>query len=46
MHLDLIDRHTAAIDELTARIEVVIEPFQGFRDLICTIPGIGTTPPM
>lgn len=41
VHLDLIDQHTHAIDEITARIEVVIEPFQGFRDLICTIPGIG-----
>jgi len=42
VHLDLIDRHTAAIAQLTERIEVVIEPFQGFRDLICTIPGIST----
>lgn len=42
IHLDLIDRHTAAITELTARIEEVIEPFRGFRDLICSIPGIGT----
>jgi transposase len=42
VHLDLIDRHTAAIDKLTARIEVMMEPFQGFRDLICTIPGIST----
>jgi transposase len=42
VHLDLIDQHTAAIDTLTGRIEVVIEPFQGFRDLICTIPGIST----
>ncbi len=41
VHLDLIDQHTSAIEEITARIEVVIEPFQGFRDLICTIPGIG-----
>jgi transposase len=41
VHLNLIDQHTDAIDEITARIEVVIEPFQGFRDLICTIPGIG-----
>ncbi len=41
LHLDLIDQHTAAIEELTARIEVVIEPFRGVRDLICTIPGIG-----
>jgi transposase len=43
MHLDLIDRHTAAVAELTARIEVVIEPFRGFRELICSIPGISTT---
>lgn len=42
VHLDLIDRHTDAIDQLTGRIEVVVEPFQGFRDLICTIPGIST----
>ena len=42
VHLDLIDRHTAAIEEITARIEVVIEPFQPFRELICTIPGIDT----
>ena len=42
VHLDLIDRHTAAINKLTGRIEVMIEPFQGFRDLICTIPGIST----
>jgi len=41
VHLDLIDRHTTAIEEITARIEVVIEPFQGFRELISTIPGIG-----
>lgn len=39
-HLDLIDQHTAAIESLTARIEVVMEPFRGFHDLICTIPGI------
>lgn len=42
VHLDLIDRHTAAIEALTDRIEVMIEPFQGFRQLICTIPGIST----
>ena len=41
MRLDLIDQHTAAIEQLTDRIEVVIEPFRSFRDLICTIPGIG-----
>ncbi|TCO35579.1 transposase [Kribbella steppae] len=42
VHLDLIDRHTAAINQLTARIEQVIEPFQAFRALSCTIPGIAT----
>ena len=42
VHLDLIDQHTAAIEEITARIEVMIEPFQGFRDLVATIPGIAT----
>jgi len=42
VHLDLIDRHTVAIEALTGRIEVMIEPFQGFRQLICTIPGIST----
>jgi len=42
LHLDLIDQHSAAIDELTTRIEVVIEPFRGARDLIVTIPGIST----
>ncbi len=42
MHLDLIDQHTRAIDDLTARIEVVIEPFRAVRDLIATLPGIST----
>jgi len=42
VHLDLIDRHTTAIDKLTTRIEVMMKPFQGFHDLICTIPGIST----
>lgn len=42
LHVDLIDQHSAAIDELTARIEVMIEPFRGARDLIVTIPGIST----
>jgi transposase len=41
VHLDLIDQHTAAIAEITTRIEVVIKPFRGFRDLIASIPGIG-----
>lgn len=43
MHLSLIDQHTAAIGELTARIEVVIEPFRAFCELIGSIPRIGTT---
>ena len=42
VHLDLIDQHTAAIEALTERIEQAIEPFRGFRDLICSIPGIST----
>ena len=41
-HFDLIDKHDEVIAELTARIEVVIEPFRGFRDLICSMPGIST----
>jgi transposase len=42
VHLDLIDQHTAVINRLTERIEVVMEPFRGFHDLICTIPGISS----
>ena len=42
VHLDLIDQHTAAIGEIITRIEETIAPFHGFRDLICTIPGIST----
>jgi transposase len=42
LHLDLIDSHTRVIDELTGRIEVVIEPFRAVRALIVTIPGIST----
>lgn len=41
VHLDLIDGHTAAIAQLTERIEATIQPFHGFRTLICAIPGIG-----
>jgi transposase len=41
VHLDLIDQHTSALEDITSRIEVVIKPFQGFRELITTIPGIG-----
>lgn len=43
IHLDLIDQHSAAIDELANRIEVVITPFRAARDLLISIPGISTT---
>jgi len=46
MHLDLIDQHTHAVEQLTARIEAVIEPFRGARDLIITIPGSASGSPM
>lgn len=42
VHLDLIDQHTAAISQITARIDEAMEPFRAFRRLICSIPGIGT----
>jgi transposase len=43
VHLHLIDEFTAAIEDLTAQIEVEIQPFRHIRDLICTIPGIAVT---
>lgn len=42
VHLDLIAHHDTAIADLTARIEVMIEPFRPFRELVCSIPGINT----
>ena len=42
VHLDMIDHHTQAVEELTARIEALMEPFRGFHTLICSIPGIAT----
>jgi transposase len=42
VHLDLIDQHSHAVEDVSARIEVVIEPFRGVRDLIVTIPGVST----
>jgi len=42
IHLGLIDEHARAIDEITERLEVVMEPFRAARDLIVTIPGIST----
>jgi len=41
LHLDLIDQHTRAVEELTARIEEVMEPFRGARDLIIIIAETG-----
>lgn len=40
LHLEVIDQLSAAIEELTARIDEQMEPFRGFHTLICTIPGI------
>ena len=40
LHLQLIDQMTAAIDELTTRIEVVTEPFRRQVTLLETIPGV------
>ncbi len=43
LHLDLVDQHSRALEDLTTRIEVVIAPFRCARDLLVTIPGISTT---
>lgn len=43
VHLNLIDEHTRAIDEVTAQIELMIEPFSSARELMVTIPGISST---
>jgi hypothetical protein len=42
VHLDLTGQRTAAIGQLTERIEAAMEPFRSFRKLICPIPGIST----
>jgi transposase len=42
LHLDLIDGHSRAIEELDERIEEAMQPFRATRDLIVTIPGIST----
>jgi transposase len=41
LHLDHIGHLEAAIARLDARIEQMMEPFQCWRDLLATIPGIG-----
>jgi transposase len=43
MHLEAIERHDARIADIEGRIEVLMEPFQAFRELICSIPGISHT---
>ena len=43
MHLEAIQRHDARIADIEARIEPLMEPFQAFRELICSIPGISKT---
>ncbi len=40
LHLEHVDRLTASIDALTARIDRVIAPFQPELELLATIPGI------
>ncbi|HEY6685854.1 MAG TPA: IS110 family transposase [Propionibacteriaceae bacterium] len=40
IYLDAIDQRSQQIADLTTRIEVVIEPFRSFCNLIDTIPGI------
>ena len=40
LHLGVIDQLEASITQLEQRIEVMVAPFQGFCDLIRTIPGI------
>ena len=45
IHLEAIERHDARIVDIEARIEVLMEPFQAFRELICSIPGSATPSP-
>lgn len=40
LHLGVIDQLESSITALDERIEVVVAPFQGFCDLIATIPGV------
>jgi transposase len=40
LHLQLIDQLAAGIAELTARIDVMIEPFRPILKLLTTIPGV------
>lgn len=40
LHLQVIDSLDDSVRRLEERIELVVEPFRGFLDLITTIPGI------
>ena len=40
LHLDQIDRLTAALDALATRIEAQIAPFRPVVELLTTIPGV------
>lgn len=42
MHLDRYDSLTASINALSTRIDQAMEPFQGERDFLETIPGVST----
>jgi transposase len=41
--LEAIERHDARIADIEGRIEVLMEPFQALRQLICNVPGISRT---
>ena len=43
VHLDRIEQLEATAAKITDRIEQVIEPFRGARELISSIPGISTS---
>ncbi len=42
LQLDSIDSYERILTELTTRIEVVIAPFRGARDLLMSLPGVST----
>lgn len=43
MHLDRIDSIAGWVDQLTVRIEEMMEPFRAARDFLITIPGVSIT---
>lgn len=43
LHLERIDQLSAAIEQLSARIEEKMRPFARQRELLATIPGVGQT---